>query len=156
MYLACLSTRLTATSSCLMQRALLAVLHSRNVYWKTVCFSLRDLPLRRRWLALIRHVSARIDAIENSLCLAAGAWSLSQAADLTWAEGDNWHTTVDLPSGSLVEYKYVILDGAGQAVAWQSGNNSVLAVKHSEDELEVFDSWCLHPCPDNSLNQILP
>ena len=71
----------------------------------------------------------------------AGAWSLSQAAALTWAEGDNWHTTVDLPSGSLVEYKYVVLDGSGQAVAWQSGNNSVLAVKHSEDELEVFDSW---------------
>jgi len=73
--------------------------------------------------------------------LAAGAWSLSQAADLTWAEGDNWHTTVDLPSGSLVEYKYVILDGSGQAAAWQAGSNSVLAVKHSEDELEVFDTW---------------
>ncbi len=77
---------------------------------------------------------------------------MSQAADLTWAEGDNWHTTVDLPSGSLVEYKYVVLDGSGQAVAWQSGNNSVLAVKHSEDELEVFDSWCVS-CTSLSIHE---
>ncbi len=48
---------------------------------------------------------------------------------------------MDLPSGSLVEYKYIILDGSGQAAAWQAGSNSVLAVKHSEDELEVFDTW---------------
>ena len=79
---------------------------------------------------------------------------MSQAADLTWAEGDNWHTTVDLPSGSLVEYKYVVLDGSGQAVAWQSGNNSVLAVKHSEDELEVFDSWCCAPCAPSALQHV--
>lgn len=41
-----------------------------------------------------------------------------------------------------MEYKYVLLDHSGQhAVAWQRGNNSVLAVRQSDDFLEVFDNW---------------
>ena len=30
----------------------------------------------------------------------AGAWSLADAPQLSWSEGDNWHVTVDLPSGA--------------------------------------------------------
>lgn len=41
-----------------------------------------------------------------------------------------------------VEYKFVVLAADGvSAAAWQSGNNSVLAVQAGEQALEVFDNW---------------
>ena len=41
-----------------------------------------------------------------------------------------------------VEYKFVVLAADGvSAAAWQSGNNSVLAVQAGEEALEVFDNW---------------
>jgi hypothetical protein len=41
-----------------------------------------------------------------------------------------------------VEYKFVVLAADGvNAAAWQSGNNSVLAVQAGEEALEVFDNW---------------
>ena len=73
---------------------------------------------------------------------AAGKWVLAQGPELKWSEGDNWHTTVSLPAGGVVEYKYVLLDHSGQhAVAWQGGNNSVLAVRAGDELVEVFDNW---------------
>ena len=45
-------------------------------------------------------------------------------------------------AGGVVEYKYVLLDHSGQhAVAWQAGNNSVLAMRAGEELVEVFDNW---------------
>ena len=47
-----------------------------------------------------------------------------------------------IAAGGVVEYKYVLLDHSGQlALAWQQGNNSVLAVRSTEDVVEVFDTW---------------
>lgn len=41
-----------------------------------------------------------------------------------------------------VEYKFAVLEADGTyASAWQSGNNSVLAVQAGEETLEVFDNW---------------
>ena len=55
------------------------------------------------------------------------------------------HNTVHPPptrAGGVVEYKYVLLDHSGQhAVAWQGGNNSVLAVRAGDELVEVFDNW---------------
>lgn len=46
------------------------------------------------------------------------------------------------PAGGVVEYKYVLLDHSGQhALAWQGGNNSVLALRAGEELVEVFDNW---------------
>lgn len=46
------------------------------------------------------------------------------------------------PAGGVAEYKYVLLDHSGQhAVAWQAGNNSVLALRPGEELIEVFDNW---------------
>ena len=45
-------------------------------------------------------------------------------------------------AGSVVEYKYVLLDHSGHhPVAWQQGNNSVLALRSQDDVVEVFDNW---------------
>ena len=73
-------------------------------------------------------------------CCAAGAWQLRDGPDLSWTQGNNWRAVIELPSGTVYEYKYVLLDSqSGQALTWQRGNNSVLAVKAGEDSIEV--SW---------------
>ena len=80
---------------------------------------------------------------------ALGGWSLASVVPLSWSDGDVWRATVPLPAGALVEYKYVVIDGAtGGADAWQRGNNSVLAVgdpsapsSSSSQTLELYDNW---------------
>ncbi len=50
---------------------------------------------------------------------------------------------MELPTARVVEYKFVVLESDGShAAAWQSGNNSVLAVQAGEETVEVFDNWC--------------
>lgn len=62
--------------------------------------------------------------------------------DLSWTEGNNWRAVIELPSGTVYEYKFVLLDShSGQALTWQRGNNSVLAVKAGEESIEVMDNW---------------
>lgn len=70
-----------------------------------------------------------------------GNWVLADGINLTWSEGDMWNATVELPSTSVVEYKYVVVGQGGHAHAWQSGNNSVLAVSESDEDVEVHDNW---------------
>jgi len=73
----------------------------------------------------------------------AGAWDITQAPELRWNDGDRWSATVELPTARVVEYKFVVLESDGShAAAWQSGNNSVLAVQAGEETVEVFDNWC--------------
>ena len=44
--------------------------------------------------------------------------------------------------GGIVEYKYVLLASNGaQPLSWQRGNNSVLALAHEEQVVEVYDNW---------------
>ncbi|CAL8471033.1 g10575 [Coccomyxa elongata] len=71
-----------------------------------------------------------------------GSWQLRDGPDLRWTEGDNWRATVELPAGTVYEYKYVLLDAySGHALSWQRGNNSVLAIKAGEESVEVIDNW---------------
>ena len=70
-----------------------------------------------------------------------GNWVLADGVNLTWSEGDMWNATLELPSTSVVEYKYVVVGQGGHAHAWQSGNNSVLAISESDEDVEVHDNW---------------
>lgn len=70
-----------------------------------------------------------------------GKWSLDAAPELQRSEGDSWQVTVQLPAGSVTEYKYSLLDSSGRVVALQGGNNGVLAVGFGDERLEVQDSW---------------
>lgn len=76
--------------------------------------------------------------IKIMIFVSPGAWQLRDGPDLRWTEGDNWRATVELPGGTVYEYKYVLLDSySGHALSWQRGNNSVLAVKSGEESVEV-------------------
>jgi hypothetical protein len=70
-----------------------------------------------------------------------GSWILSDGIECRWTEGDMWRAEAELPAGAVLEYKFVLLDSTGHAVAWQRGNNSVLALRHAESEVEVYDNW---------------
>jgi hypothetical protein len=56
-----------------------------------------------------------------------------------------WNASVDLPAGTVTEYKYVVVGQGGHAAAWQQGNNSVLALRQSDDIVEVYDNWGGNP-----------
>lgn len=74
-------------------------------------------------------------------CPELGNWILADAVSLTWSDGDMWNATVELPAGAVVEYKYVVVGAGGHAVSWQTGNNSVLALRAGDDAVEVYDNW---------------
>jgi hypothetical protein len=59
-----------------------------------------------------------------------------------WGPNDVWTTEIAVDKSSVLEYKYVLMDSYGQAKAWQQGNNGVLAIKPSQNELTVHDNWC--------------
>jgi hypothetical protein len=73
----------------------------------------------------------------------AGSWTITNAVELRWAEGDAWTVTAELPPG-VYEYKYVVIDyTTKQPKAWQQGGNSVLAISVGEKEVDVHDNWCV-------------
>ncbi len=75
----------------------------------------------------------------SQAALPAGKWLVSQGGELEWSSGDKWNVILEIPAGAIVEYKYVLLEGDGvTAVAWQQGNNNVLAVGHADDNVEAW------------------
>lgn len=92
------------------------------------------------WLTFHAEFGQRLRVVGSHKNL--GSWIMVDGPELSWTEGDRWHAKITLPSGSVYEYKYVVLDSSGtHALTWQRGNNSVLAIKQDEPELEVFDNW---------------
>ena len=70
-------------------------------------------------------------------CALAGSWQLADCLELQWSEGDQWTAVADLPAGRIVEYKYVLVDSASsQGLSWQQGNNSVLALRLDDREVQ--------------------
>ncbi|PNH01901.1 Phosphoglucan, water dikinase, chloroplastic [Tetrabaena socialis] len=76
-----------------------------------------------------------------------GLWDINKALVLAWTEGDRWVATLELPAGSVYEYKYVLVDHDGRsALAWQGGGNSVLALGDQDEQgVEVQDNWHNNP-----------
>ena len=79
------------------------------------------------WLLYHAEYGQRISIVGSVPAL--GSWQHSQGAEMTWGEGHHWSVTVEVPVGTLVEYKFVVLEPDGHtALQWQQGNNAVLAV----------------------------
>ncbi|KAK9846893.1 hypothetical protein WJX84_008768 [Apatococcus fuscideae] len=92
------------------------------------------------WLKFHADFGQRLKVVGSHPNL--GAWTLTEAPELMWSPDDNWNTTLELPMGGIVEYKYVLLASNGaQPLSWQRGNNSVLALAHEEQVVEVYDNW---------------
>jgi hypothetical protein len=74
-----------------------------------------------------------------------GAWDLSCAVPMRLDGDGKWHTEVVLPSGRVVEYKYVLVAHNGDLRRWQPGADSVLTIYQDESSLEVRDDWSGDP-----------
>ena len=67
---------------------------------------------------------------------------------MEWTPGDLWRADAALPAGGVYEYKYVLVGGGvggRHALAWQRGNNSVLALSATDTEAEVPHGWRVSP-----------
>lgn len=67
----------------------------------------------------------------------AGDWKIERAVQMQWNEGDQWKATVKMQAGQVYQYKYAVVNSEGHAVAWQKGNNNVLAVKVDDADVNV-------------------
>lgn len=56
-----------------------------------------------------------------------GSWDLASGSAMTWSEGDTWTTTVHLPRGAVVEYKFVLTSPA-HAPVWEKCDNRQVSV----------------------------
>ncbi|KAK9834735.1 hypothetical protein WJX74_008813 [Apatococcus lobatus] len=70
------------------------------------------------WLKFHADFGQRLKVVGSHPNL--GAWTLTEAPELMWSPDDNWNTTLELPMGGIVEYKYVLLASNGaQPLSWQ-------------------------------------
>ena len=70
-----------------------------------------------------------------------GSWDSKKIVPLTWSDGDHWHTTVDIPGNTYLEYKFVIFHES-LVCEWEGGANHRLTLpKFSTSTIKVFDSW---------------
>ncbi|MEN0130096.1 MAG: carbohydrate-binding module family 20 domain-containing protein [Brevundimonas sp.] len=68
-----------------------------------------------------------------------GGWDPAKAVALSSSTYPVWRSTVTLPAGTSVQYKYVRKDASG-AVTWESGANRTVTVPAS-GVLTVTDTW---------------
>ncbi|XRB05743.1 carbohydrate-binding-like protein [Pycnococcus provasolii] len=82
-----------------------------------------------------------------------GNWDVAKAIPMRCIDGGHvWRAEVEMPAGSIREYKYVIrrCDEKWNAVRWQVGNNRVLALRTMSrypEGAKVFcsDNWAGEP-----------
>jgi alpha-amylase len=70
---------------------------------------------------------------------ALGSWSPANGVRLSSSAYPVWRSSVALPAGTRVEFKYVKVDGNGNVV-WESGTNRV-ATAPSSGTLTLNDTW---------------
>ena len=70
---------------------------------------------------------------------ALGSWNAAAGVALSSATYPVWRSTVALPAGTRVEYKYVRV-GSDGSVTWESGANRVVTIPAS-GVLTLNDTW---------------
>lgn len=84
----------------------------------------------------------------QTLCVAGGteelgSWCADSCLQMTWQEGNVWTADCDLPTGSDIEYKYIVRNEDG-SVEWQPGENNKLSVPDVAPQgsaISVQDDW---------------
>eukprot|EP00193_Tetraselmis_chui_P004912 CAMPEP_0177755780 /NCGR_PEP_ID=MMETSP0491_2-20121128/2753_1 /TAXON_ID=63592 /ORGANISM="Tetraselmis chuii, Strain PLY429" /LENGTH=375 /DNA_ID=CAMNT_0019271309 /DNA_START=213 /DNA_END=1340 /DNA_ORIENTATION=- len=75
-------------------------------------------------------------------CEELGSWSPDDAKQMKRTAGDVWQSTVELPVGEEVEYKYVIVEVKGGSKGrWQKGDNLRVCAEDGGAQVVVTDSW---------------
>ena len=70
---------------------------------------------------------------------ALGAWNTANAVALSSATYPVWSGTVSIPPSTSFQYKYIVIDGAGN-VTWESGANRS-AASGTGAAVTLTDSW---------------
>ncbi|XP_024535458.1 uncharacterized protein LOC9637431 isoform X2 [Selaginella moellendorffii] len=71
---------------------------------------------------------------------ALGEWDPRAAIPLEWSDGHNWTTELDVPQGSVFEYKFVLQCQNGW-IHWQPGPNRVFSTPEKKPSLVVSQTW---------------
>lgn len=74
-----------------------------------------------------------------------GCWEPKASIPMHFTADDMWVADTVLPGGSVVEYKYLIVNQNGEIMRWQAGADAALAVFRDEAELAVHDDWTGDP-----------
>ena len=81
-----------------------------------------------------------VRVVGSHACL--GLWEAGHAARMEWSEGGLWECELELPAGTVHEYKYVVCGADGAVKQWQEGNNGVIPVPlDAREPVTIQDSW---------------
>lgn len=69
-----------------------------------------------------------------------GLWDPSDAIPLNWSDGHVWSVKLDLPSGKVIKYKFM-LKGVTEEILWQPGPDRVLQTWETEKTITVLEDW---------------
>ncbi|KAL2509873.1 Carbohydrate-binding-like fold [Forsythia ovata] len=69
-----------------------------------------------------------------------GFWDPSDAVPLHWSDGHVWNVELDIPSGTLLKYKF-ILKGDTETNLWQPGPDRILETWEKGKTITVFEDW---------------
>ncbi|CAA0827499.1 Carbohydrate-binding-like fold [Striga hermonthica] len=69
-----------------------------------------------------------------------GLWDPSNGVPLIWSEGHVWTAEIDMPSGKVLEYKFV-LKGEAENVTWQPGPDRFIKTWYTDKVITVYEDW---------------
>ncbi|KAL2492234.1 Carbohydrate-binding-like fold [Abeliophyllum distichum] len=69
-----------------------------------------------------------------------GFWDPSDAVPLHWSDGHVWNVELDIPSDTLLKYKF-ILEADTETNLWQPGPNRNLETWEKGKTITVFEDW---------------
>ncbi|CAD5330486.1 unnamed protein product [Arabidopsis thaliana] len=69
-----------------------------------------------------------------------GLWDPDTALPLNWSDGNVWTVDLDLPVGSLVEFKFILKAQTGE-ILWQPGPNRALETWETNKTIRICEDW---------------
>ncbi|GER37960.1 carbohydrate-binding domain-containing protein [Striga asiatica] len=69
-----------------------------------------------------------------------GLWDPSNGMPLIWSEGHVWTAEIDMPSGKVIKYKF-LLKGEDENVTWQPGPDRFVETWYTDKVITVYEDW---------------
>ncbi|EYU26655.1 hypothetical protein MIMGU_mgv1a007499mg [Erythranthe guttata] len=69
-----------------------------------------------------------------------GLWDPSEGVPLNWSDGHLWTAEMDIPSGKMMKYKFILKGDTG-IISWQTGPDRILETWDTDKTIIVFEDW---------------